>query len=129
MKIFLLFLAAGFALWGVGDITSGLFGRGDKAVEAGDSSVSAAEAATEFELVRRTNFPSIPVGQAIQLGLLGEVMGALARRTLVAAEADRLGWPPPARWNAISLPMSPLFKMSWAIFQKAAFWPLWAAPA
>jgi peptidyl-prolyl cis-trans isomerase D len=91
MKIFLLFLAAGFALWGVGDITSGLFGRGDKAVEAGDSSVSAAEAATEFELVRRTNFPSIPVGQAIQLGLLGEVMGALARRTLVAAEADRLG--------------------------------------
>ena len=91
MKIFLLFLAAGFALWGVGDITSGLFGRGDKAVEAGERSVSAAEAATEFELVRRTNFPSIPVGQAIQLGLLGEVMGALARRTLVEAEADRLG--------------------------------------
>ena len=35
MKVFLLFLAAGFALWGVGDVTTGLIGGSDKAISAG----------------------------------------------------------------------------------------------
>ena len=34
MKAFLLFLAAGFALWGIGDISSGLFSDGNKAIKA-----------------------------------------------------------------------------------------------
>ena len=36
MKVFLVFLAGGFALWGVGDVTTGLIGGSDKAVSAGD---------------------------------------------------------------------------------------------
>ncbi|MFZ9136150.1 MAG: hypothetical protein ACO208_09550, partial [Candidatus Puniceispirillaceae bacterium] len=36
MKFFLLFLAGGFALWGVGDVTTGLIGGSDKAISASD---------------------------------------------------------------------------------------------
>ena len=39
MKVFLVFLAVGFALWGVGDITTGLIGGSDKAITAGDESL------------------------------------------------------------------------------------------
>ena len=42
MKVFLLFLAAGFALWGIGDMSGGFLSSGNKAVQAGDQSVSAA---------------------------------------------------------------------------------------
>ena len=44
MKFFLLFLAGGFALWGIGDGTTGLIGGSDKAVSAGEESVSPREA-------------------------------------------------------------------------------------
>ena len=40
MKFFLLFLAGGFALWGIGDGTTGLIGGSDKAVSAGDVAIS-----------------------------------------------------------------------------------------
>ncbi len=40
MKVFLLFLAAGFALWGVGDVTTGLIGGSDKAISAGSECVT-----------------------------------------------------------------------------------------
>ena len=34
MKLFLLFLAAGFALWGVGDLSGGFLSGGNNAVSA-----------------------------------------------------------------------------------------------
>ena len=91
MKVFLLFLAAGFALWGIGDMSGGLFSSGNKAVEAGSHSVSANEAATEFERTRISVGAGLSTGEALQTGLLNEVMGTLARRTLYQAEASRLG--------------------------------------
>ncbi len=91
MKVFLLFLAAGFALWGIGDMSGGLFSSGNKAVEAGSHSVSATEAATEFERTRISVGAGLSTGEALQAGLLNEVMGTLARRTLYRAEASRLG--------------------------------------
>ncbi|MGC6517685.1 MAG: SurA N-terminal domain-containing protein [Candidatus Puniceispirillaceae bacterium] len=91
MKAFLIFLAGGFALWGIGDITSGSFGSGDKAVSAGDKSFSTQEAAIEFDRARRNLGGGISIGEALQTPLLNEVMGSLSRKALFSAEADRLG--------------------------------------
>ena len=90
MKAFLIFLAGGFALWGIGDITSGSFG-GNKAVSAGEKSFSTQEAAIEFDRARRNLGAGLSVGEALQTPLLNEVMGSLARKVLFSAEADRLG--------------------------------------
>ena len=56
-----------------------------------DRSVSATEAATEFERTRISVGAGLSTGEALQAGLLNEVMGTLARRTLYQAEASRLG--------------------------------------
>ena len=54
MKVFLLFLAAGFALWGPVIVTTGLIGGSDKAISAGEESKSPAEVAIQFDRTRRT---------------------------------------------------------------------------
>ena len=86
MKFFLLFLAGGFALWGVGDVTTGLIGGSDKAISAHDVSISPREVAVEFERTRRNFMPNSSVGEALQNGLLNDVMGALSRDVLFRAE-------------------------------------------
>jgi len=91
MKAFLIFLAGGFALWGIGDITSGTFGAGSKAVSAGDKSISTTDAAYEFDRARRNLSAGLSIGEALETPLLNEVMGSLARKVLFSAEADRLG--------------------------------------
>ena len=91
MKVFLLFLAAGFALWGVGDVTTGLIGGSDKAISAGDESKSPAEVAIQFDRTRRSFMPNASLGEALQTGLLNEVAGALARDVVFRAEASDLG--------------------------------------
>ena len=91
MKFFLLFLAAGFALWGVGDVTTGLIGGSDKAISAGEEAVSPREVAIEFERTRRNYMPASSVGEAIQDDLLNDVMGALSREVLFRAENRSLG--------------------------------------
>ena len=91
MKFFLLFLAAGFALWGVGDVTTGLIGGSDKAISASKEAVSPREVAIEFERTRRNYMPNSSVSEAVQAGLLGDVMGALSREVLFRAENRSLG--------------------------------------
>ena len=91
MKLFLIFLAAGFALWGIGDISSGLFSANDNAIEANGKIVTAQEAAVEFERTRRTLGADLSVGEAVAAGVLNEVLGALARQTLFEAEAEIMG--------------------------------------
>ena len=91
MKFFLLFLAAGFALWGVGDVTTGLIGGSDKAISASEEAVSPREVAIEFERTRRNYTPNSTVGEALQNGLLSDVMGALSREVLFRAENRSLG--------------------------------------
>jgi peptidyl-prolyl cis-trans isomerase D len=91
MKFFLLFLAAGFALWGVGDVTTGLIGGSDKAISAGEEAVSPREVAIEFERTRRNYMPASSVGEALQNDLLSDVMGALSRELLFRAENRSLG--------------------------------------
>ena len=91
MKGFLFFLAGGFAIWGIGDVSSGLFGPGDKAIVAGDESRGALEVAQEFELVRQTQLAGMTTGDALQAGVLNEVIGQMARITLLRAESNRLG--------------------------------------
>ena len=68
MKFFLIFLAGGFAIWGIGDVSTGLFSSGNKAVVASDRSVSLAEAATEFERSRRGLGLNLSAGEAIEAG-------------------------------------------------------------
>lgn len=91
MKVFLVFLAAGFALWGVGDMTTGLIGGSDKAISAGKQSMSPREVALKFDLARRNYLPNATMGEALESGLLQELAGALARDVVFRAEADRLG--------------------------------------
>ena len=91
MKFFLLFLAAGFALWGIGDVTTGLIGGSDKAISASDEAISPREVAIEFERTRRNYMPNSSVGEALQDGLLSDVMGALSREILFRAENRLLG--------------------------------------
>ena len=66
MKVFLVFLAGGFAIWGIGDVSTGLFGPGDKAIKAGSQSVSSLEVAQEFDFIRRAQYNGISTGDAIQ---------------------------------------------------------------
>ena len=91
MKVFLVFLAGGFALWGVGDMTTGLIGGSDKAITAGDESLSPGQVAVEFDRTRRNYLPNATMGEALQSGLLGEVAGSLARDVVFRAEAGKLG--------------------------------------
>jgi len=91
MKFFLLFLAGGFALWGIGDGTTGLIGGSDKAISAGDQSVSPREVAIEFDRTRRTYLPNTTTAEAMQGGLLNEVIGTISREVLFRAENEDLG--------------------------------------
>ena len=89
-EIFLLFLAAGFALWGIGDVTTGLIGGSDKAISASKEAVSPREVAIEFERTRRNYMPNSSVDVALQDGLLSDVMGALSREVLSGLKITRL---------------------------------------
>ena len=91
MKFFLLFLAGGFALWGIGDGPTGLIGGSDKAISAGDQSVSPREVAIEFDRTRRTYLPNTTTAEAMQGGLLNDVIGTMSREVLFRAENEDLG--------------------------------------
>ena len=68
MKFFLLFLAGGFALWGIGDGSTGLIGGSDKAISAGEQSLSPREVAIEFDRARRAYLPNTTTEEAVQGG-------------------------------------------------------------
>ena len=90
MRIFLVFLAVGFALWGIGDVFRTVASN-DRAVRVGDVEVSALDAAREFDRARRNFLPSSSNSEAIAAGLLSNVLAELTRRTLFVAEGQRMG--------------------------------------
>ena len=90
MRIFLVFLAVGFALWGIGDVFRTVAGN-DRAVRVGDVEVSALDAAREFDRARRNFLPTSSNSEAIAAGLLSNVLAELTRRTLFVAEGQRMG--------------------------------------
>jgi len=90
MKIFLVMLAIGFAMWGIDDVFRNV-GSNDAAIKAGDYEISALEAAQDFDRTRRAYLPGANNAEAIGQGLLGDVLNGLARRAVYAAEAERLG--------------------------------------
>lgn len=90
MRIFLIILAVGFALWGIGDVFRTVASN-DNAVRVGDIEVSSLEAAQEFDRARRNYLPNNNNSEAIAAGLLSNVLADLARRTLFVAEAERMG--------------------------------------
>ena len=91
MKFFLVFLAGGFALWGIGDGSTGLIGGSDKAISAGGQSFSPREVAMEFDRTRRTYLPNTATEEAVNGGLLNEVIGTMSRELLFRAESYDLG--------------------------------------
>lgn len=121
MKVFLVFLAAGFALWGVGDMTTGLIGGSDKAIEAGDESLSPREVAIEFDRTRRNYLPNVSTGEALQTGLLGEVAGMLAREVVFHAEANRLGLTVTREMQRREVAEEPSFKDEFGEFSQTRF--------
>lgn len=91
MKFFLLFLAGGFALWGIGDGSTGLIGGSDKAISAGEQNFSPRDVAIEFDRTRRAYLPNTTNAEAVQGGLLNEVVGNMSRELLFLAENEELG--------------------------------------
>ena len=121
MKVFLVFLAGGFALWGVGDMTTGLIGGSDKAISAGDQSLSPREVAMEFDRARRSYLPNATVGEALQSGLLSEVTGALARDVVFGAEAQKLGIAVTRDMQRYAVANEPSFKDELGDFSQSRF--------
>ena len=121
MKVFLVFLAGGFALWGVGDMTTGLIGGSDKAISAGDQSLSPREVAMEFGRARRIYLPNATVGEALQSGLLSEVTGALARDVVFGAEAQKLGIAVTRDMQRYAVANEPSFKDELGDFSQSRF--------
>ena len=121
MKVFLVFLAGGFALWGVGDMTTGLIGGSDKAISAGDQSLSPREVAMEFGRARRSYLPNATVGEALQSGLLSEVTGALARDVVFGAEAQKLGIAVTRDMQRYAVANEPSFKDELGDFSQSRF--------
>ena len=121
MKVFLLFLAGGFALWGVGDMTTGLIGGSDKAIAAGDESLSPREVAVEFDRARRSYLPNATVGEAMQSGLLSELTGALARDVVFRAEANDLGVTVTRDMQRFAVANEPSFKDELGDFSQSRF--------
>ena len=121
MKVFLVFLAAGFALWGVGDMTTGLIGGSDKAISAGDQSMSPREVAMKFDRARRNYLPNATMGEALQAGLLPELAGALARDVVFSAEADRLGLAVTRKMQRDAVANEPSFRDELGDFSQSRF--------
>ena len=89
MRIFLVALAVGFALWGIDDVFRAV-GSNDKAVQVGKVNVTALEAAQEFDRTRRRYLPSSSSSEAVAAGLLNSVMTGLVQHSLFIAEAERM---------------------------------------
>jgi len=121
MKVFLVFLAGGFALWGVGDVTTGLIGGSDKAISAGDESVSPIEVATRFDQTRRNYLPNATVGEALQAGLLNELAGSLSRDVVFRAEANTLGLTVTRAMQRASVANEPAFQDADGNFSEGRF--------
>ena len=121
MKVFLVFLAGGFALWGVGDMTTGLIGGSDKAITAGDESLSPGEVAVEFDRTRRNYLPNATMGEALQSGLLGEVAGSLARDVVFRAEANKLGLTVTREMQRTEVANEPSFQDDKGAFSQSRF--------
>lgn len=121
MKAFLVVLVGGFALWGIGDFNIGMFSGDDRAVKAGDQSVSVYDAANEFELIRRASLPGLNTGQALQVGLLEEVMEQLSKQTLFAAEADHLHLEVTRDMMRQALAGEPAFQNQFGEFRRGQF--------
>ena len=121
MKIFLLFLVAGFALWGIGDGTTGLIGGSDKAISAGDESISPGEVAVEFDRTRRNYLPDSTTGEALESGLLSELAGVLARDVVFRAEASSLGLTVTTQMQREAVTASEVFQDSAGNFSPSRF--------
>ena len=89
-KILFVLLIASFAVWGIGDT---IFGNpaGRTAVQVDDIRITAVEAASEFDAARRQLGVPITVDQALQFGLLEQVMDNLAVEGMLVAATSRLG--------------------------------------
>ena len=78
VKILFLLLIVSFAIWGIGDI---FFGSpaGKVAVEVGDEvRYTTQEVASEFETARRRIGVPLTAAQAMQLGVLDQVIESMA---------------------------------------------------
>ena len=89
-KALFVLLIASFAVWGIGDIFVGS-PAGKQAVEIGDEvSFTTQEVAMEFENARRRIGIPITSAQALELGLLEQVIEGIVTRGLLQAESAEL---------------------------------------
>jgi len=90
MRIFLITLAVGFAMWGIGDVFRAV-STSDSAIRVGDVNVTPLKVAEEFDRSRRTYFPGANNSEAMASGLLNNIVSEMARRALFVAEGERMG--------------------------------------
>ncbi len=109
MRIFLVALAVGFALWGIDDVFRAV-GSNDKAVQVGKVNVTALEAAQEFDRTRRRYLPSSSSSEAVAAGLLNSVMTGLVQQSLFIAEAERMDLTVTRRMEKQTIANEPAFR-------------------
>ena len=102
-------------------MTTGLIGGSDKAIEAGDESLSPRDVAVEFERTRRNYLSNVSTGEALQTGLLGEVAGMLARDVVFRAEANELGLTVTREMQRREVAEEPSFKDETGAFSQTRF--------
>ena len=120
MRILLVVLAIGFAMWGIDDVFLNV-GSNAPAVEAGKHEVTAIEAATEFDRIRRIYLPTSNNAEAIGQGLLNEVLTGMARQVTFSAEADRMKLTVTREMEKAEIAREPAFRDSTGRFSLLQF--------
>ena len=108
MRIFLITLAIGFALWGIDDVFNAV--GNDNAVEVGSIKISAPQAAREFDRARLNFMANASTSEAVAAGLLSSVVSNLARSALYEAEAERMNLTVTREWEKIDITNEPSFQ-------------------
>ena len=70
---------------------NGTYNKKNEAISSNYNTISTNEVVMEFEKTKNLVAPNISREEAIQYGLLNDVIGRLAREMLYNAEANRLG--------------------------------------
>ncbi|MCG8622428.1 MAG: SurA N-terminal domain-containing protein, partial [Proteobacteria bacterium] len=108
MRAFLFVLLIGFGMWGIGDVFYSDPGE-TPAIIVGDEEVTAREVAFIFDRARRAYLPEASNSEAIDQGLLNQVMLELARQEIFNAEAQRLRLTVTRPMITTAIRLNPLF--------------------
>jgi len=124
-KIFLAVVIASFAVWGIGDVVRTIVSPDRAAVVAGDREINTTEIGKAFQAqvqqMRQRFGQRFSSEQAIQLGLLDQIVERMVAESLFDQEAQRLGLEIGPELVRQQMRREPAFKDSTGAFSAGAF--------